>query len=60
MAIKIKIQTVLLEHIPDETESQCSNYKLGLNETTNYFLFLTIYLEMNEAVKIKDTYIQNP
>ena len=28
MAIKIKIQTGLLEHVPDETESQCSNYKL--------------------------------
>lgn len=44
---QVKNQSALLEQGYDET--RCSTYKIWLNKSINYFLPLTIYLEMNET-----------
>lgn len=42
-------------YIWDKTQSQCSNYKIWLNTSANYFLLLTTYLEINKTIMTKDT-----
>lgn len=60
MAIKIKIKLFSwnIDLMKQKVSAQTITYDLTKQLTTS--CFLTIYLEMNEAVKIKDTYIQNP